>query len=493
MKLYISLFITLIIQLINAFPQNQLPSDAVIVAKDGSGKFNTVQAAVDSLPNGNSEKVIYIKSGTYNEQVSIQKNFVTLIGENKDKVIITYNLNNAKTGSSSECATVKAKCDNFKAFDITFENTAPFPGDNAQAPAFYSYGNKHYIENCNFLSYQDTLLSYHGTQYFKNCYIRGLTDFIWGFGRAVFDQCTLHVVSKGGKNEGYLTANGNEDPNFKEGGFLITNSKVTSDGARFYLGRLWKKNCYVIFDKTNFPGDKIVKEGWLTFTGNDAYKNTSKVGEHQCSGNGYNTNGRVSWSTQFPSAPSISEFLGGDLSFTSSTVYKGSSGNNTTPPTQEVPASNAPASNPAPVPNTPTENPAPVPNTPTENPAPVPNTPTNNNNNNGWGNWGNMDWSNWGFNNWGNKNSNSNTNGKTNNNNNWFGNNNMWNNWNPPTNNAAPWGNWGNGFWKRSAKKVNKRECLPLNAQCGGKGYKGPSCCQEGKCTVINEWYSTCI
>ena len=325
----ITLIIGLFIQYINAFSQSQLPNDAIIVAKDGSGKFNTIQAAVNSLSNSaNSERVIFIKNGKYNEQVTIEKDFVTLIGEDKDKVIITYDLNNAKTGSSAECATVRAKCNNFKAFDVTFENTAPFPGNNAQAPAFYSYGNKHYIENCNFLSYQDTLLSYHGTQYFKNCYIRGLTDFIWGFGRAVFEKCNLHVVSRGGKNTGYLTANGNEDGNFKEGGFLITNSKVISDGAKFYLGRLWKKNCYVIFDKTEFPGDKIVKEGWLTFSGYDNYKYTSKVGEFQCKGNGYNTNGRVSWSTKFNSAPSISSFLGGDLSFASNTIYKNSGTNN---------------------------------------------------------------------------------------------------------------------------------------------------------------------
>jgi len=496
----ITLIIGLFIQYINAFSQSQLPNDAIIVAKDGSGKFNTIQAAVNSLSNSaNSERVIFIKNGKYNEQVTIEKDFVTLIGEDKDKVIITYDLNNAKTGSSSECATVRAKCSNFKAFDITFENTAPFPGNNAQAPAFYSYGNKHYIENCNFLSYQDTLLSYHGTQYFKNCYIRGLTDFIWGFGRAVFDSCNLHVVSKADKNIGFLTANGNEDGNFKEGGFLITNSKVTSDGATFYLGRLWKKNCYVIFDKTEFPGDKIIKEGWQTFSGYDDYKNTSKVGEFQCKGNGYNTNGRVPWSTKFDSAPSIASFLGGDLSFATSTVYKGSnsnSNNNNNAPAQQPQQAPAPAPQAQPVPAQQTQQapapqaqPAPAPQAQPAQPAPA--------QNNNWG--GNFDW-----NNWGNNNNNNNNNNMWNNNNwnNWGGNNNAaangannnWNNWggnnNPPANNN--WNNWGGnwgGFWKRG----NKQECLPLHSQCGGKGYKGIECCQQGVCSAINEWYSMCL
>lgn len=456
MKLY-SLFNVILlccIKSIIAFSQSQLPAGSIIVAKDGSGNFNTVQAAVDSLPkSANSERVIFIKNGTYREQVSIQKDFVTLIGENKDKVIITYDLNNAKTGSSSECATVKAKCSNFKAFDITFENTAPFPGDNAQAPAFYSYGNQHYIENCNFLSYQDTLLSYHGTQYFKNCFIQGLTDFIWGFGRAVFDNCTLNVVSKGGKTQGYLTANGNEDSNFREGGFLITNSKVTSDGATFYLGRLWKKHCYVIFDKVTFPGDKIVKEGWLTFTGNDNYKLTSKVGEYQCQGNNYNTFGRVSWSTTYTSVPSIDDFLGFKVSSIANSVYKNAASNN-------INNNNNPVNTVTIVRTTTTKI------TPTNN---------NNNSNNNGQNFNN------GFN-FGNFNNGFN-----------FGQN---NNPVPPQNNAnnaiPPQNNVNNAVPQNNANTATKN-CNPLFYQCGGYNFKGSTCCQQGSCKKFNDMFSMCV
>jgi pectinesterase len=319
-----SIILLLIIQITFAFDQSKLPKNALIVAKDGSGKYKTIQAAVNALSSSaNSERVIYIKNGTYKEQVTIKKNYVTLIGQNKDKVVITNNLNHAKTGSSSECATVRVQADYFKAFDVTFENTAPFPGTNAQAPALYSYGNKHFFQNCNFLSYQDTLLSYHGTHYFKKCYIRGVTDFIWGFGRAAFDGCILHIVNKGSK-VAYITASGNEDSNFKEGGFLISNSKVQVDsGVNYYLGRLWKKNCYVIFNNTELPGSQLNKQGWVTFSGYENYKNTSKVGEYKCYGNKYSTSGRVSYATKFSSAPSIKSFLGGDISYATKSVYFG--------------------------------------------------------------------------------------------------------------------------------------------------------------------------
>ncbi|ORX61193.1 pectin lyase-like protein [Piromyces finnis] len=321
-KILINAIFALLIQCIYAFSQSNLPNGSIIVAKDGSGNYNTIQAAINALSNSaSSERIIFIKSGTYNEQVSIKKHFVTLIGENKDKVIITYDLNNAKTGSSAECATVKVQANNFKAFDITFQNTAPFPGNNAQAPAFYSLGNQHFFQNCNFLSYQDTLLSYQGTQYFKKCYIRGVTDFIWGFGRAVFDGCIIHAVNKGSK-DAYLTANGNEDGNFKDGGFLIINSTVKVDsGINYYLGRLWKKNCYVIFANTELPGSQLKKEGWLTFKGYENYSSTSKVGEYQCFGSNYSTIGRVPYAKNFSIVPSISDFLGGNISYASDSAY----------------------------------------------------------------------------------------------------------------------------------------------------------------------------
>ncbi|ORX85021.1 pectin lyase-like protein [Anaeromyces robustus] len=325
MKILLKLLLIFIVKLVYAFDIDKISSNALIVANDGSEKYNSIQDAINSLPDSaSSERVIYIKNGIYNEQIIIQKNYITLIGENRNEVIITNNLNNAKIGSSSECATVKIKADFFKAFDITFQNTAPFPVTNGQAPALYSYGNKHFFKNCNFLGYQNTLLSYRGTHYFKNCYIRGVTDFIWGFGRAVFDGCIIHAVNKNGKTA-YITANGNEDNNYKEGGFLIINSKVkVDDGISYYLGRLWKKNTYVIFRKTELPGSQLNEKGWLTFSDYDIYKETSKVGEFDCYGTNYSTTGRASFAHVFLSneIPSIKKFLGGDLSFVNSIYYQ---------------------------------------------------------------------------------------------------------------------------------------------------------------------------
>ncbi|KAL6613404.1 pectin lyase-like protein, partial [Neocallimastix sp. 'constans'] len=415
MKNYQILNILLIccIQSILAFLQNQLPEDAIIVASDGSGDFDTVQSAVDYLPSkSDSERVIFIKNGIYKEQVTIKKNYITFIGEDRDNVIITFDLNNNKTGSSSECATVKALSNNFKAFDITFENTAPFPMDNSQAPAFYSRGQQHYIENCRFLSYQDTLLADYGTQYFKNCYIRGVTDFIWGRGRSVFENCHMHIVYVPKKKKAYITANGNSDENFLESGFLITQSKVTiEDNVKFYLGRLWRKNCYVIFDRTEFPGDKLVANGWLPFKNHEDYTETSKVGEYKCYGPNYSTEGRESYSIEFESVPSISEFLDDDLTFVSDTIYFKSLSKidleESTSTTSSLPTVNT-----------------------TDENNKIISTVTESNS------------------------ASETTNG----------------NINEPSEN-----------------------CNILYSQCGGIGFTGSTCCKEGICKEINQWYSQCL
>ena len=70
-----------------------------------------------------------------------------------------------------------------------------------------------------------------------------------------------------------------------------------------------------------------------------------------------------------------------------------------------------------------------------------------------------------------------NNNGNGNGNNQIPGNNN--NNNKPPSNSSSN----NNG---------NKGQCASMWAQCGGNGFNGPKCCQQGKCVVVNEWYSQC-
>jgi pectinesterase len=61
----------------------------IIVAKDGTGNFKSIQEAVNSLTNNDSvQRIIFIRNGVYNERVFIDKSHISLIGESREKVIL---------------------------------------------------------------------------------------------------------------------------------------------------------------------------------------------------------------------------------------------------------------------------------------------------------------------------------------------------------------------------------------------------------------------
>ncbi|WP_286130516.1 pectate lyase [Solirubrum puertoriconensis] len=66
----------------------------ITVAADGSGMFRTVQEAINSLPaHASKQRVIFIKNGTYREQVFIDgKDHITLKGESEKGSIISFAL-----------------------------------------------------------------------------------------------------------------------------------------------------------------------------------------------------------------------------------------------------------------------------------------------------------------------------------------------------------------------------------------------------------------
>lgn len=69
------------------------------------------------------------------------------------------------------------------------QNTAPAPMPGMQgwqAVAFRISGDKAYFSGCGFYGAQDTLCDDVGRHYFKDCYIEGSIDFIFGNGRSMY-------------------------------------------------------------------------------------------------------------------------------------------------------------------------------------------------------------------------------------------------------------------------------------------------------------------
>jgi pectinesterase len=272
----------------------------VTVAQDGSGNYKTVQAALDAVPSGNDKPfIIKIKNGVYKEVVVVdaRKNFVSLIGEDATKTILTFDnhagtkLANGDTLNTWTCASTFIYGNDFHAENITFQNTAGFTA--GQAVGLRIEGNRASLKNCRIIGNQDILfLSGSGVKhYFKDCYIEGTTDFIFGASTAVFQNCQIH--SK--KNSHVTAASTNSIIPY---GFVFFDCKLTADSNinKVSLGRPWSPTASVTY--INCWMDKhIIPEGWNNWK-NTANETTARYTEYNSTGPGGTKEGRVKWTKQ---------------------------------------------------------------------------------------------------------------------------------------------------------------------------------------------------
>ncbi|CAB4269701.1 unnamed protein product [Prunus armeniaca] len=98
----------------------------VVVAKDGSWNYKTISEAVSaaSKRKGSARYVIYVKAGTYKENVQIKSKNIMLRGDGIGKTIITGSKSVGGGSTTFNSATVAVVGDGFIAQDITFQNTA---------------------------------------------------------------------------------------------------------------------------------------------------------------------------------------------------------------------------------------------------------------------------------------------------------------------------------------------------------------------------------
>ena len=263
----------------------------VTVAADGSGDVRTVQEAVDKVPQNNRHRfVIRIKPGIYSEQIRIPANkpYISLIGESPEKTKITYNLSNKAAGSTSASYSVYIGGHDFYAENVTFENSF---GTGSQAVAVLVEADRAVFNNSRFLGWQDTLYAKNGRQYYKNCYIEGHVDFIFGEAAAVFENCTIHC-----KGDGYIAAPmrfSADEPS----GFVFVNSIITSENTKngIYLGRPWRDYGRTVFLNTKMDA-AIRPEGWNHWL--PEREKTAYFAEYHSSGAGADSSARVNWAHQ---------------------------------------------------------------------------------------------------------------------------------------------------------------------------------------------------
>jgi len=273
----------------------------VVVAKDGSGKYKTINEALHEIPNlGNKTFVIYIKEGVYAEYVHIQPNMthVVMIGDGAKKTRITGNRNFVDGIPIFKTSTVAIYGDYFVAKNIGFENSAG--AEKHQAVALKVQSDFSTFYNCSMDGYQDTLYVHAKRQFYRDCTISGTIDFLFGDAAAVFQNCTFVVRKPLETQQCSVTAQGRTSWR-QPSALVLQGCSIVSDPAfypfRFengaYLGRPWKEYSRTIIMES-FIDDLIQPTGWSPWMGTFG-TDTCFYAEFENHGPGSSTAKRVKW------------------------------------------------------------------------------------------------------------------------------------------------------------------------------------------------------
>lgn len=172
-----------------------------VVNCDGTGDFNTVQGALDYVPENNPKKVtIYVKNGDYEEIVYFRnKKNLAIEGESRDGVRVHYKNNeifnphpvNVKTNEypgtfPSRRAAFMA--DNVE--DLIIKNITIATDFKGQAEGLLIMGEHVVLNNVHIIGSGDALQA-NGSVYLYKCIIDGDLDTVLGRGSLFFKKCTL--------------------------------------------------------------------------------------------------------------------------------------------------------------------------------------------------------------------------------------------------------------------------------------------------------------
>ncbi len=273
------------------------------VAKDGSGDFFTVQDAVNAAPDYIKQTgvTIHVRPGIYKEVVTIpsSKDRLHIIGDDPMTTVITYDNYAEKVGSTgytmgtSATPTLFCYADNLLVENLTIENTSGEGREIGQACAVLVDADRVAFLNCRFVANQDTIYNFGDNQhqYFRDCWIEGTTDFIFGYSTAWFENCTILC-----KKDSYITAASTlRDRPY---GYVFHGCRILAapDVTKVYLGRPWRQYAKTVYIDCELPA-AILPEGWHNWNKPYAEKNAfyAEYGSH---GPGASPDTRVEWSRQ---------------------------------------------------------------------------------------------------------------------------------------------------------------------------------------------------
>lgn len=274
------------------------------VAPSGA-PFTSVQAAVEALPAQGG--VIEIAPGVYREKLTVSRAHVRFkgLGKTPQDVVLVWGDASATVGGTFKSASVTITGDDFQARNLTIANDyhlkATVP---SQAVALFVNGDRAVFDRLRLLGAQDTLYAGHrkcapgaacqnSRQYFRNTYIEGHIDFIFGDGKTVFERCHLHAIAHDGV---FFTAQSRLTPE-QDSGYVFDHARVTIDpGAKsVFLGRAWRPYATVVFLNARL-GKGLDPKGWREWTpGKTETWKTAYFAEYRSTGPGANPQEREPW------------------------------------------------------------------------------------------------------------------------------------------------------------------------------------------------------
>lgn len=289
---------------------------------NATGTYSTVTEAVNSIPVDNTEPItISLAPGVYHEKLTIDRPFLTLVGtgdSNSDTVLsyddyaLDFMPDGMKRGTFRSYS-VFINTHDITMTNLTIENASGDSATHGQAIALYADGDRLIFDNLRLLGHQDTLFTgplppkekelngfigpkqyaprINGRHYYKNCYICGDVDFIFGSATAYFESCTIESLSRiqgdnafdedgNAKIQGYVTAASTAEG--QEYGYVFSDCKLIGSecpAGSVYLGRPWREFAKTIFMNCEF-GPHIHAERFHDWNKKEAH-GTIFYGEYQ--------------------------------------------------------------------------------------------------------------------------------------------------------------------------------------------------------------------
>lgn len=197
-----------------------------------------------------------------------------------------------------KCSIAAAVGDGFILQDICIQNTAG--PEKHQAVALRVGADQSVINRCKIDAFQDTLYTHSNRQFYRDSYVTGTVDFIFGNAAVVLQNCKLVARKPMESQKNMVTAQGRIDPNQNTGTSIQNCDIIPSEDLEpvkssfpTYLGRPWKEFARVVIMQSNIA-DHIDPAGWSIWNGDFALK-TCYFGEFMNRGPGAGTSKRVDW------------------------------------------------------------------------------------------------------------------------------------------------------------------------------------------------------